>query len=880
MVVINKQAIEQFRYRKLDNHDWAKALSEADLDRLLAEQGAVWHTKPFLHQKACLLLGLHKRAFYFLLDMGAGKGHPVGTKILTSGGWRKIEELQIGDFVFGRDGKPKRILGVHKRGTLPVFRVHFSDRTSVLCDGSHIWLVQYYQDRFRHGPRSCWQEMTVEELLSAGIVEEGQKSKQKKFYIPLSKPIQFPKKDLEIDPYLLGVLIADGSFSKTITYSCGDDLVPAQVEKVLPPNVKQKLYKRRSQHECGAWGFSSITRKWGKKNQLSNFVLVEGMQGNSSSEKRIPNRYLYSSVEDRVSLLQGLMDCDGEIRANEKSGILCYGTTSKLLCEQFVFLIQSLGGTATVKLKSSWFTYKGARKEGLLFYRVTFRLSNSICPFRAHADRFRKKRKYHPVRMISKIEPEGEGSVICLSVEDGLYLTESCIVTHNSKLTLDIFQTRKKRGEVKRGLILVPGISNIGAWLEEIEMHTPSLTAVGLSDPKREKRLELLHGQSDLVIATYAGWISLLGMRKVKKGSKSAIEPWQRERIERMFQMVIWDEISVLKNQQTKFYRSALRLANRVPYRYALSGTPFHKNPEDLWSQFHVLDFGESLGETLTLFRSAFCKTKFNPFSKGFDYKFDKRKLSELTARLRHTSIRYSGEECNDLPPTVGGLVSKKFMCRPVVFPRENEEYYKSVIKELQGTGGNSALIKNVYIRLRQLTSGFIPIRENGLRVNLRFAQNPKLDAALDLLHEIPEDRKVLLFNEFRTSGEFICERLNAEKISHLRLYSGTKDKIGTLKQFKEDPNVRVLVASRSICYGVNLQMANYLIIYESPDSTILRTQLERRIVRYGQKEHTYIYDITMRDSVDVKILHYLRLGKNLFDVLIDSKDPAEIMAT
>jgi SNF2 family DNA or RNA helicase len=447
-----------------------------------------------------------------------------------------------------------------------------------------------------------------------------------------------------------------------------------------------------------------------------------------------------------------------------------------------------------------------------------------------------------------------------------------------SKIFLDIFQTRKKRGEVRRGLILVPGISNIGAWLDEIQIHAPKLVAVGLSDPKRAKRIELLNNPSDLVVATYAGWIGLLGMRKLKKGSPNVTEPWQRERIERMFQMVGWDEASLLKSSKTKFYRSALRLANRVPYRYALSGTPFHKNPEDLWSQFHVLDSGEALGETLTLFRSTFCKAKFNPFSKGFDYRFDSKKLTELTKRLRHTSIRYSGEECSDLPPTVGGLISKRFMCRPVAFPAENEDYYRAVVKELKGTGGNSALIKNVYIRLRQLTAGFIPIRENGQRVNLAFAQNPKLEASVDLLSEIPEDRKVLLFNEFRTSGDMICARLEAEKISHLRLYGGTKDKIGTLKQFKEDPSVRVLVASRSVCYGVNLQVANYLVIYESPDSTILRTQLERRIARYGQKEHTYIYDITMRDSVDVKILHYLRLGKNLFDVLIDSKNPEELM--
>jgi SNF2 family DNA or RNA helicase len=146
-------------------------------------------------------------------------------------------------------------------------------------------------------------------------------------------------------------------------------------------------------------------------------------------------------------------------------------------------------------------------------------------------------------------------------------------------------------------------------------------------------------------------------------------------------------------------------------------------------------------------------------------------------------------------------------------------------------------------------------------------------------LEELPLDAKVIVFNDFISSGDRIEEEFKKQKFKFERLFSGTADKIGAMTRFKEDPKTRILLGSRSLCFGLNLQLASHLIVFESPDSTILRTQLEHRIFRMGQKQPSFIWDLAVQGSVDMRILKSLRDGKDLFDELMKSTDPHGLLA-
>lgn len=440
--------------------------------------------------------------------------------------------------------------------------------------------------------------------------------------------------------------------------------------------------------------------------------------------------------------------------------------------------------------------------------------------------------------------------------------------------------------EIEKCLVLVPGVANIGAWLEEIKRHAPELSAIGLTNMASEDKRRALMGDERLVITTYMGWLKLIGIRFqiIKKGKRKikqivVDDPQLAVEVENRFQMVVWDEANAIKNRKSLSFIAAARMVRSTPRRYCLSGTPFHKDPTDLWSQFYVLDEGHALGEGIGIFQTAFCTRKKNHFSGFFDFPFDNSKREDFQTRLGHCALRYSAAECMDLPAVTGGMLSGKWMMRPVPFPKENLDYYAKVLAELRGKR-NAEIIKNVYTRLRQLTAGFIPIKEGGIRRNIYFDRNPKLEALLELLEEIPQDAKVIVFNEFISSGDRISEEFTEKKISHVRLFSGTADKVGTMEKFKADKKVRVLLGSRSLCYGLNLQLAHHMVIFESPDSTILRDQLEHRIVRMGQTEHSFIWDLVVEKSVDVRILDSLQKGKDLFDFLMESEDPYQELLT
>jgi SNF2 family DNA or RNA helicase len=440
-----------------------------------------------------------------------------------------------------------------------------------------------------------------------------------------------------------------------------------------------------------------------------------------------------------------------------------------------------------------------------------------------------------------------------------------------TKVALDLIRYRIQKGKVKKALVLVPSLSNIPTWTDEVWKHAPDLTACGIDLEGRKERLRLV--QSDryqIIVITYMGWLSLISSTSPK--GKTIIIDGSAKKLESLFDLVIFDESTAFKNHRTLTFKFCKRLSRACRYKYALTGTPFDKCPQDLWSQFYCIDQGETLGETLGIYRAGFFREREDYF-KGIVYEFDKRKKKLLARRLRNRSVRFTAKECLDLPEVVGGVESDNGVIRRrVVFPEENWVYYKKLLDEMQEAGKNRQLLENAYIRMRQLTAGFLVVTTEGEKEVVVFDKNPKLDALMDLIGEADPDSKLIVYNEYMRSGRLICNRLDEAGIGHTRIYSKTPNKAKALRQFQEDPATRVLVGSKSITFGLNLQVANYLFFFESPDSCIKRRQTERRIPRPGQTKHCFIYDIVVKGSVDEHILDAVVYGKSFFDQLMRGK--------
>jgi hypothetical protein len=424
--------------------------------------------------------------------VGTGKGQRPTDRVLTPDGWLLFSDLKVGQRIIGADGKAVKVTGVYPRGALPTYTVTFNDGASLVVDGDHLWNVRSVHDADRHRP---WRTIATRDL--AGRVRGP--GGRRVWRIPLVSPIAFPKKVLPFDPYLLGVLLGDGSISHgSVSFCCGDEETAIEVSKVLPSGVT--LNKRGSNKKVPRW---SLTGGY-KNNLLLTSLRSLGLQGTRSHTRFIPDVFLFSDVDDRLSLLQGLMDTDGEISSTSAM----FASSSLRLADDVAFLVESLGGTARRSVrKEPKYRLHGKVLVGRPSYRVTVALPFPLVGARALAHRWPKRPKYPPVRMLESITPSEPSDIICISVgaPDALYVTERCIVTHNSLVTLllaTVLEATKPLLIVKKNLVRNLALEH-EKWAPYFHIRPYRiLTYDALSDPRNALALHNL--DIDLLVADEA----------------------------------------------------------------------------------------------------------------------------------------------------------------------------------------------------------------------------------------------------------------------------------------------------------------------------------------------------------------------------------------
>jgi hypothetical protein len=233
------------------------------------------------------------------------------------------------------------------------------------------------------------------------------------WFIPVVQPVyQEDSHQLPIHPYLLGVLLGDGGLNHNcVKFHKDDAYIHDQIVSLMPEGMQFKKY------DSCSYG---LVRAKGKKNKLLRDLKLAGLRAN---DKFIPEIYLTTSVENRISLLRGLMDTDGGSCGGGGVGsIFC--TSSTELRDGVVYLSRSLGGTPTWRKLSNGD-----------YWQVYLMLPNSINPFSLprKAEKIKQRVKYEPTRCIVSIVKESAQPMRCITVEssDGLFVTENFIVTHN-----------------------------------------------------------------------------------------------------------------------------------------------------------------------------------------------------------------------------------------------------------------------------------------------------------------------------------------------------------------------------------------------------------------------------------------------------------------
>jgi phosphate starvation-inducible protein PhoH and related proteins len=362
-----------------------------------------------------------------------GRSQPHSSRVLTPSGFQPIGGLSVGDLVIGSDGHPTPVLGVYPQGRREVFRVRAQDGASTLCCGEHLWAVATRHDRWRGKP--------VRVLETREMIGQLRAAHAHRFELPLvSRPVEFPAQDVPMDPYALGLLLGDGCLttSTTPTFATADsELASALVTSLDGIELRRKGeidYVLR--HTAGSRGGVIAA------NPVTVVLRELDLAGTRSNTKFIPDLYLYNSSDIRLAVLQGLLDTDGgPVTQRGRTCRIQYGTSSKRLRDDVVFLVRSLGGVAYWRTRAAAGRRPGRAQGRDVHHRsdaftLDIRLPQGVEPFRLARKReiYRAFGGGRPMRFIDSIEPAGEQETLCIQVAaaDSLYVTDDFLVTHNT----------------------------------------------------------------------------------------------------------------------------------------------------------------------------------------------------------------------------------------------------------------------------------------------------------------------------------------------------------------------------------------------------------------------------------------------------------------
>lgn len=372
-----------------------------------------WHLDAMCEHAEAITRGQMEPRLVANVPPGSSKALDEDTLILTTWGWTRHGDLAPGDFVFGPDGLPKRVIACTEPWTEDAFSVEFDDRSRIIASGDHLWAVE----RERVDRETRWKRRRDGRIIATRDLltkENTRGTHGRADRIPVACPVALPPRRLLIEPYLLGAWLGDGASAAGTIYSAEQDIETMGPLGRIAHTLKMGGARTQDFHRIAIKGLSLNLRALGLMNN-----------------KHIPDDYLEASIEQRFALLQGLMDTDGSATKGGECGFV---TKSRALADQVASLVCSLGMKAFV-------AERRAILRGVDYgpaYRVGFTAAPGATIFRIPRKQARVRHASAPrtrSRYVAEVRPVGSRRVKCIQVEGSIYLAgRELIPTHNSTI--------------------------------------------------------------------------------------------------------------------------------------------------------------------------------------------------------------------------------------------------------------------------------------------------------------------------------------------------------------------------------------------------------------------------------------------------------------
>jgi len=369
------------------------------------------------------------RSAHIEIPRGQGKALCLETDVPTPKGLIKFKEINIGDEVYGSDGKVCKVVNKNEIHYPKAYRITFSDNTVVDCSSEHLWVTSDKSERDRKDrhkikpPKRLDKNGNIVGNISYKSVKNTEEifktlkyGKENNHCVENCSPVEGTRDDCQLG-YILGYWLGDGH-SATGSFVAHKD----QFEEIKSRFESQRVTVKIKNERGNAIHFicSGLTFWLRELNLINN--------------KHIPEKYFMASESVRREVLRGLMDSDGTI---SKSGAMSFTNTNKRLIKDFRRLLASLG------YRSSLTTRKTTAQNG--FKGTAQKVEFSVPYTRPRIFGIKKKEQrrvdrpawYSKNRYIVNVEEIESKPMFCIQVDspDNTFLiTDQYIPTHNSLL--------------------------------------------------------------------------------------------------------------------------------------------------------------------------------------------------------------------------------------------------------------------------------------------------------------------------------------------------------------------------------------------------------------------------------------------------------------
>ena len=324
--------------------------------------------------------------------------------------------------------------------------------------------------------------------------------------------------------------------------------------------------------------------------------------------------------------------------------------------------------------------------------------------------------------------------------------------------------------------------------------------------------------------------------------------------LEHKFDLLILDESQNIKNINSQTTKAVLLL--NAKKRVALSGTPIENNLLELYSLFRFLN-PEMFGSV-----QRFTNSYILPIQKYSDTST----IEELKKKIYPFLLRRVKKEVlEDLPDKIEKLVYVDMNDEHRRFYEERRRYYYSLLEKNTSSQGNfdKFFVLQAINELRHIVSS--PELETK-----KIISSKKEVLIENVIEAIENNHKVLVFVNYLSSIESICDSLKENKIKYLKMTGQTKDRQNLVDKFQSDSRYKVFVMTlKTGGVGLNLVSADTIFIYDPWWNTTVENQAIDRAYRLGQDKTVFAYKMIMRNTIEEKILKLQEIKNKLLDDLI-----------